>query len=528
MRLGILHLIRREFATLSTAIAALLAVSTLLGQIPSALADTARPNIVFISSDNQSFRDTGFAGHPQIQTPHLDRIAKGGVVFSNAYCNSPVCAPGRAAMMTGMFASDSNSFGNATPWDGTHAVWADHLKKAGYYARSIGKLDLNGNFETGFEEFESKHGHVENPDITALFRRPLGYRIGERPNVNGGPRDAPHEDGRWTAMATQFIREESSDLGKPWALYLGLHQPHVAYFERMGFLALQKYWDKYPRERIQLPDVPLDHLENQHLVFQELRRFKRLATPLPENNVRRAIAGYYGMISELDEYIGQVWDALEQTNQLENTIFVFTSDNGMSMGEHGLFFHNSLYEEAIHVPMLIAGPGIPSGLTIDTPVGHVDLISTLLDMADAKPESKLRGRSLLPLMNGNNQASPEFVYAENHSEGNCTGSFMIRKGPWKYIHFTWYDDLLFNLAQDPREMNNLANEPGAQTVKKELKAILDSQVDTESLTLKAFKRQEQILNDLVDRMSEDELYQLFEFRLGPGQARAMAAKYKGR
>jgi choline-sulfatase len=483
---------------------------------------------VFISSDNQSFRDTGFGGHSLIQTPNLDRIANEGVVFSNAYCGSPVCSPGRASMMTGMFASDSNSFGNATPWDGSHDVWAKHLKKAGYYARSIGKLDLNGNFETGFEEFESKHGHVEKPDITALFRRPLGYRIGERPNVNGGTRDTRHEDGRWTEMATRFIREESGDLGKPWALYLGLHQPHVAYFERLGFLALEKYWDKYPLESIQLPDVSLDHLGSQHLVFQELRRFKRLATPLPEINMRRALAGYYGMISELDEYIGQVWTALEQTNQLDNTILVFTSDNGMSMGEHGLFFHNSLYEEAIHVPMLIAGPGIPSGLTIDSPVGHVDMISTILDLADVTPDSKLRGRSLIPLMNGNKKAAPEFVYAENHSEGNCTGSFMIRKGPWKYIHFTWYEDLLFNLSQDPGEMNNLADNPGFQTIKNELQGILESQVNPEALTLKAFKRQEQILNGLVKRMSEDELYQLFEFRLGPGQARAMAAKYKGR
>jgi choline-sulfatase len=200
----------------------------------------------------------------------------------------------------------------------------------------------------------------------------------------------------------------------------------------------------------------------------------------------------------------------------------------MSMGEHGLFFHNSLYEEAIHVPMLIAGPGIPSGLTIDSPVGHVDMISTILDLADVTPDSKLRGRSLIPLMNGNKKAAPEFVYAENHSEGNCTGSFMIRKGPWKYIHFTWYEDLLFNLSQDPGEMNNLADNPGFQTIKNELQGILESQVNPEALTLKAFKRQEQILNGLVKRMSEDELYQLFEFRLGPGQARAMAAKYKGR
>ena len=519
---------RREFGKLMTINAATLAASTSVGQVPTALGAARRPNIVFVCSDNQSFRDTGFAGHPRIKTPNLDLIASQGAVFTNAYCGSPVCAPGRTSMMTGMYSSDSNSFCNATPWDGSHAVWADYLTKAGYYARSIGKLDLNGNFDTGFEEFESKHGHVEKPDITALFRRPLGYRIGERPNVNGGPRETQHEDGKWTAMATKFIREESKTPGKPWVLYVGLHQPHVAYFERLGFLALKKYWDMYPPDSIRLPGVSPEDLENQHLVFQELRRFKRLATPLAEDKMRRALAGYYGMISELDEYVGQIWDTLKQTNQLDNTVFVFTSDNGMSMGEHGLFFHNSLYEEAIHVPMLIAGAGIPRGVTIDRPVGHVDMISTLLDLAGARRPSKLRGHSLVPLMNGNKKASPEFVYSENHSEGNCTGSFMIRKGRWKYVHFTWYDDLLFDLSKDPGELNNLADDPTLRDVKKELKGLLDSQVDTEALTLKALKRQEQILNGLTDRMSEDELYQMFEFRLGPGQARALAAKCKGR
>lgn len=517
---------RREFVKLAAIHAAVLAASTLAGG--TVAGDPGRPNIVFISSDNQSFRDTGFTGHPLIKTPHLDRIAKEGVVFSNAYCGSPVCTPARASMMTGTWPSDTNSFCNATPWDGSQAVWAKYLRDGGYYARSIGKLDLNGNFDTGFEEFESKHGHVEKPDITALFRRPLGYRIGERLNVNGGPRETRHEDGRWTEMATDFIRDESKDIGKPWALYLGLHQPHVSFFERMGFEALEKYWDMYPAESIQLPDVPPEDLENQHLVFQELRRFKRLATPLPEHKMRRAIAGYYGMISELDEYIGQVWTALEKTGQLDNTVFVFTSDNGMSMGEHGLFFHNSLYEEAIHVPLVIAGAGIPRGRTIDTPVAHVDVVATLLEMAGVPTSSGLRGHSLLPLLDGENDGAPEFVYSENHSEGNCTGSFMIRKGDWKYIHFTWYDDLLFDLSRDPREMNNLADDPSAQDIRKELKAILDSVVDTEALTLKAFAKQEQILKGLAERMSEDELYELFEFRLGPGQARALAAKYKGR
>jgi len=519
---------RREFGKVVTANAGLIATNPQTSRPSNSAEPTRPPNIVFVSSDNQSFRDTGFAGHSRIQTPNLDRIANQGIIFSNAYCGSPVCAPARASMMTGMYPSDSNSFCNATPWDGSRDVWAARLKRAGYYARSIGKLDLNGNFDTGFEEFEAKHGHVEKPDITALFRRPLGYRIGERINVNGGPRETRHEDGRWTAMATDFIRNEARSIKGPWALNIGLHQPHVAFFEREGFLALKQYWDQYPLENIELPKVPPDHLDNQHLVFQELRRFKRLATPISEDRIRRAKAGYFGMISELDEYVGQIWEALSQEGQLDNTVFVFTSDNGMSMGEHGLFYHNSLYEEAIHVPLVIAGAGIPRGRTIREPVAHVDVIATLLAIAEAEPHPGLRGHSLLPLMDGNQDGPPDYAYGENHSEGNCTGSFMIRKDNWKYIHFTWYDDLLFDLAQDPGELNNLALHPETQGIRKELKEILQSIVDPESVTLKAFQRQEEILKRLTNRMSEDELYKLFEFRLGPGQARALAAKCKGR
>ena len=523
------ELTRREFTRrFTTGLGSTALASSFRLRGETAAEQPFRPNIVFICSDNQSFKDTGYAGHPLVKTPNLDRIARQGVIFSNAYCGSPVCAPARASMMTGMYPSDNSSFCNSTPWDGTHPAWAKRLKQAGYYARSIGKLDLNGNFDTGFEEFKSKHSHVDNPDITSLFRRPLCYRIGERPNVNGGPRATRHEDGTWAAMAERFIRKESRSQNQPWALYVGFHQPHVAYFDRKGFLALKQYWDMYPPESMEIPSIPPGHLENQHLVFQELRRFKRLATPIPEERIRRARAGYYGMITELDEYVGQIWDALEETGQLGNTVVIFTSDNGMSMGEHGLFYHNSLYEEAAHVPLLMAGVGLPQGVTMDTPVAHVDVVASLLELAGIGIPSHLRGHSLMSLVEGPAGDHPGFAYAENHSEGNCTGSFMIRKGDWKYIHFTWYEDLLFNLAEDPGEFENRINQPAAQDVQAELRAILNSQVDPEATTLRAFKAQDQILQRLVDRMTEDELYETFEFRLGPGQARALAAKCKGR
>jgi choline-sulfatase len=522
---------RREFdkqvcTLLSGSILPSAVTSPLTGSVVSKT-DT-RPNIVFISSDNHCFRDMGYTGQSIVRTPNMDRIASEGVVFFNAYCGSPVCTPARACMMTGMFPSDTGSYCNATPWNGGHPTWAFRLKQAGYYCRSIGKLDLHHAFDTGFEEFESKHGHVDNPDITALFRRPLCYRVGERINVNGGPRENRHQDASWTDMAVRFLTQEAPLLEKPWVLNVGLHQPHVAFFERLGFLALDRYYAGYPLDDIPMPVIPSGHLENQHPVFQELRRFKRLEAPIAEERIRRARAGYYGMITELDEYVGRIWSALQQSGQLENTLFIFTSDNGMSMGEHGLFYHNSLYEESVHVPLFIAGAGIQKHSVIHTPVSHMDVAAAVLETAGIQKPAELRGNSLFPLVNGKAETHNRFVYSENHSEGNCTGSFMIRKGPWKYIHCTWYDDLLFNLEDDPGEFRNLVQEPDVQLILQELQSLLYTQVQPEEITVNAFQAQEKILQALSDRHTEDELYQLFEFRLGPGQARALAAKCKGR
>jgi len=143
-------------------------------------------------------------------------------------------------------------------------------------------------------------------------------------------------------------------------------------------------------------------------------------------------------------------------------------------------------------------------------------------LGGAPTPSTLRGQSLLPLILKKQGDHPLFAYSECQCEGNCTGSFMIRKGEWKYVHFSWYEGLLFNLEKDPGEFNNLIDDPGARKVRSELEEILRTQVDPEEVTLRAFRAQDRMLAEMARRLSEDELCQRLERRLGPGQARIMA------
>ena len=481
-----------------------------------------KPNFVFVCSDQHSYKYTGYMGHKYVETPNLDRIARQGVIFTNNYCSNPVCVPSRSGMMTGVYASDVDSYCNSTVWDGSHPTWGTMLRQAGYYTRAVGKLDLNPAHDMGFEEFNTSHGHANNPDITSLFRRPVVHRVNERRVVDGRSRDDRHRDEDRTQHGVDFIRSEARKQQQPWSLYVGLSQPHP------GFVGLKQYYDRYYPDQVDMPSVRLEELEGLHEVFQQLRNFKNISTPIPEERIRRARAGYYAMITEQDEYVSRLWDALKETGQLANTIFIYTSDHGESLGEHGLWLKNNVYDVAARVPLVMAGGGLPEGKVVDTPVGHVDVVATMLELAGAKGHQALRGHSLLPLMEGRKGKHPGFAFCETHSEGNATGSYVIRKGDWKYIHFTWYDDLLFNVAEDPEELQNRISDPGTGKVREELLGILRSLLNPDEVTLKAFKAQERVLSGLVSSRSEAELAETLQGRLGTGQARALASLLHGR
>src|SRR5215471_17320757 len=282
-----------------------------------------RPNILFVCSDQHSSQMLmgGPGSRVPVRTPHLQRLASMGVLFRNAYCGSPVCAASRASMMTGRFASDVGSFGNTTVFDGSVPTWGHYLRDAGYSCWATGKMDLTAEEDLGFKQVDTGHGHFHRPDITELFRRPMCYRIDER----GSPDKARIDAG----MA--FVEAQSGTPRKPWAAYVGVVSPHPP------FETPQKYWDLYPPNQVPLPNVPPGYLDKLHPVFQVLRDFSMISTPLPEERIRRARTAYYGMLTELDEYLGSIIDELERKGALKNTLLVYTSDHGEMLGEHGLW-----------------------------------------------------------------------------------------------------------------------------------------------------------------------------------------------
>ncbi len=483
--------------------------------------DGKKPNFVFITSDQHNAKYAGYAGHPFIKTPNLDKIAKKGVVFANNYTGNPVCVPGRSCMMTGMYASDVNSFCNSTVYDGSYSTWGKRLKDAGYYCWATGKQDLNPKFDMGFVESNVDHGHAKNPDITSLFRRPCIFRVGEREELDGKLRTKRNNDVEDKDNGLNFIKNESTQLNKPWVCYVGFHMPHPA------FVGLKEYYDYY-LPKVEIPNVTIDELEKLPLPYQELRNFKRISTPLPEERIKRIIAAYFSMITELDEYIGDLYKALEDSGQIENTYFIYTSDHGESLGEHGLWHKNNLFDVASRVPLVMTGPHLPQGKVITEPISHVDLVASMIELAGIKNAQQLRGTSLLSLIKGHKSKAPEFVYSESHSEGNPTGSCMIRKGDWKLIHFSYYGDALFNMKEDPDEKNNLIDDPSYKEVANGLMKLLYSKVDPEEITERAFKLQEDMLQKFVNETSEEGLFKMFKGRLGEGQSRVIIGKLKGR
>lgn len=458
-----------------------------------------RPNILVICSDQHHPLMSGYRGHPYVETPNLDALAASGTAFTNAYCNSPVCVPSRMSFMTGKYASDVDSWFLYIPLDRAETTWAHRLESAGVPATMLGKLDLCGDYQdAGFGEhkiIERRPAWSPYPRRTPLLDRLDGYvRPDKRAHImNSGVRASLITDGSdghndkygfydhdriVTDWAVDYLRDKGrGDRDQPWALYVGLLFPHWPY------CVPQEYFDRYYPDNIELPFDASFPNESLHPALRHFQRGQGI-DGLTEEDVRRTVAAYYGMITALDDRIGQIIDELKVQGLYDDTYVIYTSDHGESLGEHGLFYKQCSYEGSVGVPLIVRGPGLATGEACEEPVSLVDLYPTVLDMAGLETESDRRGHSLLPLARGGEQVR-EFVFSEFHGNFFKDSWYMIRKGDYKYTHYCNERPSLYDLAADPQEMNDLAADPRYQEIVAELEALLRTQVDPEATALRA-------------------------------------------
>ena len=444
---------------------------------------TEPANLIFFQSDNHNQRLLGCYGHPLVKTPNLDRIAERGVRFENAYCSSPLCCPSRASIANGRFPHQTGMWDNNLCYDGRVPSWMHRVREKGHPAVSVGKLHYRGSEDdNGFSrEIAPMHIFGGVGDLLTLLRwnnlEPPHKGHWEMMQASGaGTSKYQDYDREITRQAIKWLKEEAPQQSEPWVLYVSYVSSHPP------FIVPQHLWDLYPLEEMPLPVAFRPGERPEHPAYQHLRKCLEIPDLTDEDLLRRMAAGYFGLITHLDEQIGQVMDFAGETGLMDSTRLLYTSDHGESYGHHGLFNKCQLLETAAAVPLLMCGADIPAGKTVCQIVSSVDLFPTIVEaMGEVLPpeDADLPGLSLFPSMQGREEA--RIGFAEFHATGTINGSFMIRQGDWKLIFHVGMPRELFNLALDPLELEDLGQTPQGQAKADELEAILRQKLDPEAV-----------------------------------------------
>ncbi|MAM62692.1 choline-sulfatase [Maritimibacter sp. UBA3975] len=424
-----------------------------------------KPNILILMVDQ--LNGTLFPDGPAdwLHAPNLKRLAAKSVRFQNAYTGSPLCAPGRAAFMSGQLPSRNGVYDNAAEFRSDIPTYAHHLRRAGYYTALSGKMHFVGPDQLhGFEERLTTDIYPADFGWTPDYRKP-GERIDwwyhNMGSVTGSGVAEISNQMEYDDEVAHFAKMKVYDLARgkderPWCLTASFTHPHDPYVAR------KKYWDLYEDCEHLLPEVPAldysDHDPHSQRIFDanDWRNYD-----ISNEDIRRSRRAYFANISYLDDKIGEILEALETTRQ--EAIILFVSDHGDMLGERGLWFKMSFYEGSARVPLMISAPGLEPRLET-TPVSTLDVTPTLGDlaqvpMADIAPWTD--GESLVPLCDGIPRETP--VLAEYAAEASYAPLVCLRSGPYKYVHCELDPPQLFDLASDPHERVNLANDPAHET-----------------------------------------------------------------
>lgn len=415
-----------------------------------------KPNVLFISIDDLNDWVGCYAGHPQVKTPHIDKLAQRGVLFSNAQCQAPICNPSRASLITGLLPSTTGiyflgpNFRDVEKTANSESLF-QFFKTHGYYTATRGKIfhgKMGQSDLDSFDEISPARSGTSWPKKKFGYTKPNSSKQwdwGAWPEKDEQVKD--HLTATWAAQRLDDLARKE----EPFFMAVGFSLPHVPLY------VPQKWFDLYPRNKVVLPrNVPgdLDDISEYALRLIHSGAAPRHSWFLEHGEYSHAVQAYLACISFVDHCVGITLDALEQSSVNENTIVVLWSDHGFHLGEKQRWAKRSLWEESARSPLIISGPGCSENMRCARPVGLIDLYPTLIELCNLPSKNGLDGVSICKLLK-NPKAKWERPTITTFGPNNHS----VRSERWRYIQYDDGSEELYDHDADPDEIVNLASLP---------------------------------------------------------------------
>ena len=413
------------------------------------------PNVLLIAVDDLNDWVGCLGGHPDARTPNIDRLAAQGVLFNNAQCQSPVCNPSRASLMTSLYPSTSGIYFldpdlKESPVASKSTLMPHRFEEAGYYVTGVGKLFHNGlqgnQNETYIPNYGGQFGgfgpRPENK-ITHFPGHPL-WDWGVYPELDEQMPD--YQIANWAKEQLAIKHDSALWMG------VGFYRPHVPQY------APQKWFDLYPMETLRLPKTIADDLEDISQYGIDITRLEHISPShkwVTENKEwKPLVQSYLACVSFVDDQVGKVIEALENSSYAKNTYIVLFSDHGFHLSEKERYAKRSLWEDGTRTPMIIVGPGIPQGITCNKPVQLLDIYPTLLELTGLEADPAHEGHSLAPLLK-----DPEGEWPHLARTSFGPGNYAIVSERYRFIQYNDGSEELYDHSKDPNEWNNVVVNP---------------------------------------------------------------------
>lgn len=430
---------------------------------------SSRPNLLFLFSDQHTQKLLGCYGDPIVETPNLDKLAESGVLFENAHCASPLCVPSRMSLLTGRYPSQQEVWMNDDILSSDIPTYAHALGAAGYKPRLFGRMHSMGP--------DQLRGYVDREcgDHSPNWIGASGHDMGPLKGAPGPGRSTLDKSGIGQSAyelkdadtvkaAVEYF--EHQDHANPFCVTVGFMLPHAPY------VASRELFEYY-RYKVGAASTPIPDDEHPWLVWW---RGTHSIIDVPEEDAIRARISYYALVHRMDQMIGEILEVLKNNDLLENTLIAYASDHGEHIGERGLWWKHTFYNESVQVPLILSWPDVlPAGQKRDQIVNLVDLNATFLDALGAQALPFSEGKSLLDIAKDSSAIWSNETYSEYCSDDtkwDCILQRMVRKDEWKLVYYHGYAAQLFNLENDPNELDNLADKPEYKQVQRELLTLV--------------------------------------------------------